>query len=83
MWYRDLKSSAQSGMYESTDIQTTARDRVIDRILQSDATAKLPVSELSTELETFLEPVLAHLPEKRLQEIGKLIVQGIPGRPVA
>lgn len=51
----------------------------MDRILQSDAIAKLPVSELNAALETFLEPVLIHLPEKRLQEVGKLIVQGILG----
>jgi hypothetical protein len=51
----------------------------MDSILQSDAIDKLPVNELSTALEVFLEPVLIHLPEKRLQEVGKLVVQGILG----
>ena len=51
----------------------------MDSILQSDAIDKLPVKELSTALEVFLEPVLVHLPEKRLQDVGKLIVQGILG----
>jgi hypothetical protein len=66
-------------MFESVNNQTTVEDRAMDRILQSDIVAKLPVSELSTALETFLEPVLIHLPEKRLREAGKLIVQGILG----
>jgi hypothetical protein len=48
-------------------------------ILQNDAIDKLPVSELNTTLETFLEPVLTNLPEKRLQDVGKLVVQGILG----
>jgi hypothetical protein len=51
----------------------------MDRILQSDAIARLPVSELNVTLETLPEPVLMHLPEKRLQEVGKLVVQGILG----
>ena len=51
----------------------------MDSILQSDAIDKLPVDELSMALEGFLEPVLMHLPEKRLREVGQLIVQGILG----
>ena len=51
----------------------------MDSILQSDVIDKLPVNELSTALEVFLEPVLIRLPEKRLQEVGKLVVQGILG----
>ena len=51
----------------------------MDSILQSDATDKLPVAELSTTLDIFLEPVLRHLPEKRLEKVGKLAVQGILG----
>jgi hypothetical protein len=46
-------------------------------ILQNDAIDKLPVAELSATLELFLEPSLMHLPEKRLQVVGKLAVQGI------
>jgi len=51
----------------------------MDSILQSDAIGKLPVAELTTTLDMFLEPVLRHLPEKRLEEVGKLAVQGILG----
>ena len=51
----------------------------MDSILQSDATDKLPVAELSTTLDIFLESVLRHLPEKRLEKVGKLKVQGILG----
>lgn len=46
-------------------------------ILQNDAIDKLPVAELSATLDLFLEPVLKHLPEKRLREVGKLAVQGV------
>lgn len=51
----------------------------MDRILQNEALAKLPVPELKATLETFLEPVLGHLPEKRLREVAKQMVQGILG----
>jgi len=48
-------------------------------ILQKDVIDKLPMRELTTTLETFVEPVLKHLPEKRLREVAKLAVQGIIG----
>ena len=48
-------------------------------ILQNDAIDKLPVVELSNSLDLFLEPVLAHMPEKRLRAVGKLAVQGVLG----
>jgi len=48
-------------------------------ILQNDVIDKLPVAELSATLDLFLEPVLMHLPEKRLQAVGKLAVQGVLG----
>jgi hypothetical protein len=48
-------------------------------ILQKGTIDKLPVVELSTTLDLFLEPVLMHLPEKRLREVGKLAVQGVLG----
>jgi hypothetical protein len=51
----------------------------MDKTLQSDAAAKVPVRELTRELHTFLEPVAARLPEKRLREVGDLAVQGIIG----
>lgn len=51
----------------------------MDMILQNPAIANLPVAELESALSAFLEPVLLHLPEKRLQEVGKLAVQGVIG----
>jgi hypothetical protein len=48
-------------------------------ILQNDVIDKLPVAELSATLDLFLEPVLMHFPEKRLQVVGKLAVQGVLG----
>jgi len=48
-------------------------------ILESSIVDKLPMGELTATLETFLEPVLISLPEKRLREVGKLAVQGIIG----
>jgi hypothetical protein len=49
----------------------------MDSILQSDVLDKLPVDELEAALEEFLEPVLMHLPEKRLRDVVQRIVQGI------
>lgn len=49
------------------------------RILQKGTIDKLPVAELTATLDLFLEPVLVHLPEKRLREVGKLAVQGVLG----
>jgi hypothetical protein len=40
----------------------------MDRVLQSDAAANLPANELTEELHTFLRPLAARLPEKRLRE---------------
>ena len=51
----------------------------MDRILQTGAIDKLPALELTTALEAFVEPVLMHLPEKRLREVAKLAVQGVIG----
>jgi hypothetical protein len=51
----------------------------MDTILQKGAIDKLPATELTTTLETFVEPVLMHLPDKRLREVAKLTVQGIIG----
>jgi hypothetical protein len=48
-------------------------------ILRDEAIDKLPVAELEAELDLFLQPVLRHLPEKRLRTVGKLAVQGILG----
>jgi len=41
--------------------------------------ANLPMAELDEALSTFLEPLLVHLPEKRLRKVAKLAVQGIIG----
>jgi hypothetical protein len=37
------------------------------------------MEELAATQEVFMEPVLAHLPEKRLREVAKLAVQGVIG----
>jgi hypothetical protein len=49
----------------------------MDSILQNEAIDKLPMAELTAALDRFLEPMLMRLPEKRLREVGKLVVQGI------
>lgn len=46
-------------------------------ILQTAKIDNLPGEELLRELEVFLEPVLMHLPEKRLRDVGRMAVQGI------
>ena len=46
-------------------------------IQQNDELDKLPMTELSRSLDTFLKPVMKQLPEKRLREVGKLALQGI------
>lgn len=51
----------------------------MDTILRNRQIGNLPVGEISVGLEMFLKPVMAHLPEKRLQEVAKLAVQGIMG----
>jgi hypothetical protein len=51
----------------------------MDTILQNRAIVNLPATELEEALIAFLELVLLHLPEKRLQEVGKLAVQGVIG----
>jgi len=51
----------------------------MNTILQSGVIDNLPVAEVMDTLNTFLEPMLAHLPEKRLREVGQLAVQGIIG----
>ncbi len=48
-------------------------------ILQNSAIDKLPMEELAATLDGFMEPVLTHLPEKRLREVAKLAVQGVIG----
>ncbi len=51
----------------------------MNTILQNSAIDKLPMEELTATLDEFMEPVLTHLPEKRLQEVAKLAVQGVIG----
>ena len=51
----------------------------MDSILQNDVVDKLPVDELEAALKAFLEPVLIHLPEKRLRDVAQRIIQGILG----
>ena len=49
----------------------------MNSILQDDAIGKLPITELTTTLNRFMEPVVARLPEKRLRKVAKLAVQGV------
>ena len=51
----------------------------MDTILQNSAIDKLPAEELEATLNAFIEPVLTHLPEKRLREVAKLAVRGVIG----
>ncbi len=46
-------------------------------IPQGRAIDNLPVAELTETLREFLEPVVRHLPEKRLRVVGELAVRGI------
>jgi hypothetical protein len=48
-------------------------------IHQNGILGKLPVVELATALEQFLEPVWQRLPDQRLHEVACLAVQGILG----
>jgi hypothetical protein len=48
-------------------------------ILQDGVIDKLPMEELTATLDVFTEPVLTHLPEKRLRAVAKLAVQGVIG----
>jgi hypothetical protein len=48
-------------------------------ILQNGTIDKLPVLELIATLDTFLAPVLRHIPETRLREVAELAVQGVIG----
>jgi hypothetical protein len=48
-------------------------------ILQNSVIDKLPMEELTATLDAFTEPVLTHLPEKRLRAVAKLAVQGVIG----
>jgi len=66
-------------MLESVTKQVTTEGGGMNTILQNGAIGNLPVTELTDALGAFLEPVLMHLPEKRLREVGKLTVQGIIG----
>jgi len=51
----------------------------MNTILQNSVIDKLPMKELTGTLDAFMEPVLMHLPEKRLREVAKLAVQGVIG----
>ena len=46
-------------------------------ITQTTSAAQLPVEELQTDIETYLEPVLAQLPDKRLKVVSVLMILGI------
>lgn len=52
-------------------------DRAVNSLMEKGLLDKLPTAELKGELKAFLEPMTVLLPEKRLQEVGELAVQGI------
>jgi hypothetical protein len=66
-------------MFGSANNQTTTEGGGMSTILQTSVIDKLPMEELAATQEVFMEPVLAHLPEKRLREVAKLAVQGVIG----
>jgi len=66
-------------MLGSANNHATVEGGAMASILQNASIDKLPAAELSDSLDLFLEPVLAHMPEKRLQAVGKLAVQGVLG----
>jgi len=51
----------------------------MNKILRNEAIDKLPVAEIQATLHAFIEPVLVQMPEKRLQTVAELAVQGILG----
>ena len=51
----------------------------MDSILQDGLLGNMPIEELVSEMTTFLEPVLAHLPDERFRKTCCLAVQGIVG----
>ena len=46
-------------------------------ISEKELLANLPVEELMTSLREFMTPVLIHLPETRLRQVGVLAVRGV------
>ena len=55
----------------------------MNKILQNETIDKLPVAEIQATLQTFMEPVLMQMPEKRLQTVAELAVQGNTGRAIS
>ena len=51
----------------------------MNKIARNEAIDKLPVAEIQATLHAFMGPVLAQMPEKRLQMVAELAVQGILG----
>jgi hypothetical protein len=49
----------------------------MNSILQNPIVGNLPGDELTEQLEAFLQPVLVHLPEKRLCDVAQMAVRGI------
>lgn len=51
----------------------------MNKIPGTETIDKLPVAEIQATLHAFMEPVLMQMPEKRLQAVAELAVQGILG----
>jgi hypothetical protein len=66
-------------MIGSANHQSPAKDGSMESIQQDGLLDNLPVEELLSTITTFLEPVLAHLPEERFRKTCCLAVQGILG----
>jgi hypothetical protein len=49
----------------------------MNSILQNPIVGNLPGDELTEQLKAFLQPVLVHLPEKRLCDVAQVAVRGI------
>ena len=51
----------------------------MEDIAVKEVLAKLPMKELETSLETYLKPMIERMPDKRLQEVIHMVIQGILG----
>jgi hypothetical protein len=66
-------------MLGSVTNQKTAEGGGMNKIQRNGTIDKLPVAEIQATLHAFMEPVLMQMPEKRLQTVVELAVQGILG----
>jgi hypothetical protein len=48
-------------------------------IAQKDVPAKMPLAQLETAMEQFVEPVTRRLPDQRLKQVVRFAMRGISG----